>query len=1136
MGCQSCGMENPAGARFCNGCGTPLATGCARCGHANPPGSRFCNACGGPLQEVRPAATVTAPAPNAPPPTPATSYPTPNTYTPRHLAEKILASRSAVEGERKQVTVLFADIKGSTELIHGRDTEDAQRLLDGAIVVMMEAVHRYEGTVSRLMGDGLMALFGAPISHEDHAVRACFAALTLQEGMRRYTRDVFTREGLQIDARVGLNSGEVVVRLISDDLHMDYTAMGQTVHLASRLEQLAREGAALLSAETMALAEGYVQVRALGRAPIRGLAEPVEVFELLGSGMARSRLQVAVARGLTEFVGREDELGVLHGALDRAAAGQGQVVALVGDAGVGKSRLVWELTHSHRTTGWTILESSSISYGKATTYLPVIDLLKRYCRIDAQDDSRAVREKLTGKLLALDRALEPTLPALLSLLDASTEEAAWAALDPAQRRRQTIEALSRLLLRESQEQRLLLVFEDLHWIDSETQALLDLLIERLPTAQIMLLVNYRPEYQPVWRDRSYFSELRIEPLPPESADALLGPLLGDAPEVQPLRRLLIERTEGNPFFLEESVRSLVEDGTLVGERGTYRLPGSLAAIRVPPTVQAVLAARIDRLSAGEKRLLQSAAVVGNHVPFTLLRAVADLPDDELRHGLARLQAADFLYERSLFPDLEYTFKHALTHDVAYGALLHERRRALHARIVDAIEVLAGDRVAEQVDRLAHHAVLGEVWPKALAYLRQAYARAMARSAQREAVTYADQALMALEHLPRSSETVEMAIELRFQLRHALWALGDLSRIRDVLAEAERLAESSGDRRRQGWAALYLCTLFYGFAEHDRAVAAGENALALGTEADDELLQILAHINLGQAHAARTDFERAVELSSRAVALLRGERQNDRLGQGMVPSVLALGNLARSLIELGRLDEGIAAGAEAARIAEEVEHLGSVAVSGWYAGWPYVRRGDFARAIPLLERCVSLCAELGLPTYAHWGAPALGAAYVLAGRADEAIAVLEARIEVDLATGLVSQHSLSVVQLGEALLVAGREEEALARATEALALSRQRNERGYQAYALRLYGEIMSRLDPSGAEAGRSYEQALALANELGMRPLAAHCHRGLGMLGRSAGTLEQAREHLTAARDLYRELGMGLWLDRASAELAEVSP
>jgi predicted ATPase len=485
------------------------------------------------------------------------------------------------------------------------------------------------------------------------------------------------------------------------------------------MEQLARASTTRLTAATLELVEGHVQVRSLGPVPVKGLDAPLDAYELVGTGAIRTRLQAAAERGLTRFVGRQAELDALHGALERARGGRGQVVALVGEPGVGKSRLVWEVTHSHRVEGWAILESGSVSYGKATSYLPIIDLLKAYCRIEPQDDARAIREKVIGKLLNLDESLRPLLPALLSLLDVQAEDAAWDALDPSQRRRQTHDAVKRLLLRESQEQPLLLVFEDLHWIDSETQAVLDALLDSLPTARILLLVNYRPEYTHTWGNKSYYTQLRVDPLGQESAEELLTALLGDDPSVKMLYPLLIGRTDGNPFFLEESVRTLVEQRALVGERGAYRLVQDLAALRVPPTVQAILAARIDRLPPEQKRLLQTAAVVGKDVPLALLAAVAELADDELQRGLAALRAAELLYEVSLFPEPEYTFKHALTHEVTYGSLLHDRRKQLHGQIVDAIERLSAARLDEQTELLAHHALRDERWERAAVYCQAA---------------------------------------------------------------------------------------------------------------------------------------------------------------------------------------------------------------------------------------------------------------------------------------------------------------------------------------------------------------------------------------------------------------------------------
>jgi class 3 adenylate cyclase len=518
----------------------------------------------------------------------------PLSYTPTHLVEKILNSRAALQGERKQVTVLFADLKGSMELLADRDPEEARRLLDPVLELLIEAVHRYEGTVNQVLGDGIMALFGAPLAHEDHAMRACYAAVWMQDAIGRYAEELRRRQGLDVQLRVGLNSGEVVVRSIGSDLHMDYRAVGQTTHLAARLEQLARPGTTLMTTNTLRLAEGFVEVTSLGPVPVKGLKDPVEIYQLMRARPLRSRLRAAASHGLTRFVGREVEIEQLQRALERAGGGRGQVVAVIGEPGVGKSRLFYEFIHSHRAQGWLVLESFSVSYGKATAYLPLIDLLKTYFHIADRDETRTIRAKVTGHVLTLDETLRDTIPALLALLEALQREDPFQSLDPSQRRQRTLDALKRLLLRESQVQPLLAVFENLHWIDSETQAFLNSLIESLPTARLLLLANYRPEYQHAWGSKTYYTQLRLDPLPHASAAELLHALLGDDASLQMLSRLLIDRTAGNPFFLEESVRALVETQVLVGERGAYRQVQPLQTIQVPATVQAVLAAWIKR--------------------------------------------------------------------------------------------------------------------------------------------------------------------------------------------------------------------------------------------------------------------------------------------------------------------------------------------------------------------------------------------------------------------------------------------------------------------------------------------------------------------------------------------------------------
>jgi tetratricopeptide (TPR) repeat protein len=770
----------------------------------------------------------------------------------------------------------------------------------------------------------------------------------------------------------------------------------------------------------------------------------------------------------------------------------------------------------------------------------VIELLRAYFGIDGRDDLRRIREKVTGKLLALDRALEPALPGFLWLLDVPVEDPLWQRLDPPERRRRALDGVKRLLLRESHAQPVIVLFEDLHWIDAETQALLDALVESLPTARILLLVNYRPEYQHRWTGKSFYRQLRIDPLPPESADDLLTALLGSDAALTPLRRLLIERTQGNPFFLEESVRALLETGILAGERGAYRLSapsqGLDKTLQIPATARAILAARIDRLSPEDKRLLQGAAIIGKDVPFAVLQAIADEPEEVVRRGLSTLQDAEFLYETRLFPDLEYTFRHALTHEVAYDGVLHDRRRALHARIVDTIETLYPDRLAEHVDRLAHHAFRGEVWDKAARYLHQAGTKAAGRLGYREAIACFEQALVALTHLPADPERTGQAIDLRFDIRNALVPLGTLTETALHLHEAETLAEALGDRRRLARLAVYMTSYCWGQSEHDQAIAWGERAVALARELGDPVLEGTAPFYLGRVHHALGDYGTAIPLLERSVALL----EHPAAGRGRVsyslPSVLTRMILTWSLAERGAFAEAVACGEEAVRLAAAADHVESQLAALGGLGAALSRKGDLDRAIATLERAVALGEAIQVPLLFPFFSMFLGTAYDLAGRPTDAISVLEKAWERTAAMPFKAIQALIAAHLGEAYIPAGRMDDAMTFATHALELSRHHKERGYEAWSLRALGKVaLARGFPAAVQAEHAFREAMALAGELGMRPLEAHCHLGLGMLYRRTGDVTRAKEQLTLALGLFDEMTMELWVARATAERSSPS-
>ncbi len=1096
MECPRCGQHNLEGARFCNACGQPLMAVCHSCSHANPPGSRFCNRCG----EALALHSVTA------------RFRSPETFTPKHMAEQILASRGALEGERKQVTILLADLKGSMELLADRDPEDARRLLDPVLERMIEAVHRYEGTVNQVMGDGIMALFGAPLAHEDHAVRACYAALRMQDEIRRYADRVRRSDGAPIRIRVGLNSGEVVVRAIGSDLHMDYTAVGQTTHLAARMEQLAEPGTALLTSATLALCEDFVQVKSLGPIQVKGLSAAVEAYELVGANPVRSRFQAHATRGLTKFVGRTREMTQLGEAPDLARGGRGQVVAVVGEPGVGKSRLFWEFAHSHRVDGCLVVEAASVSYGKATTYLPVIELLRDYFQIEPRDDTRKIREKVTGKLSSLDRVLEPALPALLALLDVPVEDKEWVRLDPPQRRQRTLDAVKRLLLRESQVQPLVVIFEDLHWIDSETQAVLEGLVESLPTARLLLLVSYRPEYQHAWGSKTYYRQLRIDTLPAASVEELLAALLGSDSSLEGLKRLLTTRTEGNPFFLEESVRTLVETKVLAGAAGAYRLTSAPENPQIPATAQAVIAARIDRLDPKDKRLLQAASVIGKDVPLALLDAIGDVSDEELRRGLARLQAAEFLYEARLFPEVEYTFKHALTHEVTYTSLLLDRRKVLHERTADAIEAAYAGRLAEHYGELAHHYGRSTNTTQAVRYLQLAGQQSVQRSANAEAAGHFAAALNVLSTSPESPDRVQRELDLQIALGSALtatrgWAA---SEVENAYTRALELCHHIGDVPQLFPALRGLWEVYEVKAQLQTTRELAERLLALAQQGHDANLLITAHHALGETLYLLGEFGRARAHLEQSLALYDPAQHGDLAFQGGGYDLkVACGSfLAWTLWFLGYPEQAMRTSQNALAWSRELTHPFSVAFALMGATWLHLLRREKDATRERAEAWMALAAERGFAMWSAYAATLRGWALTTPGGV-EGIAQIRQGLAAVQATGAELMRSHCLGFLAEAYGDMRQIDEGLAALEEALALVQSTGESWWNAELHRLQGELLLQHDVAGEqEAETCFRQAIDIASRQQAKSLELRATTSLSRLLQKQGKREDARRML----------------------------
>jgi class 3 adenylate cyclase/tetratricopeptide (TPR) repeat protein len=1111
MQCSRCHEYNRDGARFCRECGATLTDRCTACGTELGPGNKYCDNCGALVAGMR--ALEAAPG----------RFASPESYTPAHLAKRILTSRTALEGELKQVTVLHADMKGSTEYVANRAPEEARQLLDPILELMMDAVHRYEGTVNQVMGDGIMALFGAPLSYEDHAVRACYSALSMQESIKKYSVEVRRKEGIPLQIRVGMNSGEVYVRSIGSDLHMNYTAQGLTSHLSARMEQMAVPGTILMTSQTRSLAEGHVVANSLGSMLVKGLTDPIEAYELVGACTFRSRLEAISSRRLTNFVGRENEIDQLHQGIDRAQKGHGQIAAVVGEPGVGKSRLIHEFINL-RPRNCRILRASAVSYGTANSYLPVTNILKDYFQISTSDNPGEVRKKVTEKILLLDEALLPFLPPLLTLLDLPTDDPELSILAPLQRRQRALEAVKRLLFRESIAQPLLVVLEDLHAIDRETQALVDGLVDSLPTARLLLLVSYRPGYTHSWGSKTYYTQVRIDPLEPEIAREMLNAILGSDPGLDPLKHLLIEKTEGNPLFLEESVRTLVEAGALVGRLGAYSTTKLISELQVPATIESLLTSRIDRLPPGDKRLLQSAAVIGNHAPLGILQTLGESTSDDLQQALGRLQASELLYEMRLFPDFEYSFKHALIRDAAYQMLPPDRRRALHSAVLVAGEQYYASQSAEKADWLAVHALGAKVWDRATLHLRVAAARAIARAANRVAAQHLENALIAVDHLSGPDRRV-LAIDLRIDLRHALTPLGQVQRTLDHLQTAEGLATELNDKSRLSRVVAFIANCLLLQAKYSESLATGARALQIAQELGDTRLQLAIEMYMARATLCRGERREAILMYRNIIQALDERPSDEFLDLPVLPAVVARNFLATALAEGGAFAEAAAHNCEAARRADVSGLPDSIMWANWSVGLVALIQGDPAKAIRAFDRLLEICSTHDLDVYASRIMAALGCAKARAGQVSEGLMLAEHAVALDASAENLITKSFAVTALSETALLSGELDKALTFATQAVERTKLHGERSAEAYAHWLLATIQSVRALDLKLAADMFGSATTIATELGLQPLLAHCQLGLGDLYERMGSPTEANKRRERGQRLLKELGMKSWFN-----------
>jgi transcriptional regulator with AAA-type ATPase domain/tetratricopeptide (TPR) repeat protein len=1015
-------------------------------------------------------------------------------------------ARERLRWERRRVTVLrvaFApgEAAGGGLLAPNQD-----------LALAVDKIQAFGGQIEEVGPSVLEASFGAePI---DEAPRlAALAALSIRRQGTLHDRGpgAAARRQQQL-----LHTGAALVGYAGGRPQIDRESKLQLAAALDALGELATGDAILATAATATFLGRRFLLEPLAPDPAR----PGPAYRLLSQKVDAPA--APAASGV--FVGRAAEVELLRARLRDALGERGQIVAFVGPAGVGKTRLLREFTATSHARGFRLLEAGAPHAG-VSPLQPVADLVRALFHVSPEDAPASVRARVVSGLQATETGPAAMLPALLALLDVPDVDLAWSSLEPAVRRERMLEAVRRLLLSESHIQPLLLVFEDLHWIDAESRALLDRLVLSLPAAPILLLTTYRPEYRHEWSPLSYYTQLRVDPLPAEEAHLLLDHLLGSDPSLSELKPRLVEWTEGNPFFLEEGVRALEETGFLEGARGAFQLVRPVGSIEIPATVEEVIAARFDRVAPGDKPVLQAAAAVGRSVSLALLASVTDMPEDAVRATLRRLHAADILYERGAGGEAELIFKHALTREVIYATLAPETRRALHARILAGLEAGPGEAGAEQVDRLATHALGGELWERAVEYLRRAGRRALLASANAEAVERLEQTLVALGRLPETEATQQQMVAIRLILRDPLWALGHLDRMHRHLLEVEPMARRLGDRRALARAACYLSQYLWAVGELSPALEASERALAGAGELGDPLLTAETELYRGIVFLSLGEAERAAQILDRAQPLL----------DELIPRAPAAPNrptairllircfLARCLAEVGRFEEGTACGEDAIRVAEQSGTAFGLVTALVGLASVRLRQAEPHAAVPLLERGLELCRNYSIKNWLPTVSASLGAAYAAIGQVGEGLRLLEEAVAVDSAIGLVATQSLWRAYLAEAYRRAERLPEALATARQAVRESRGRGERGYEAWALHALGRIAaSQRPPDLQEARASFLLALKVAEPLGMRPLVARCLVGLAALGEAGDGAREAAAHRARAVQLAADLNVAV--------------
>jgi class 3 adenylate cyclase/tetratricopeptide (TPR) repeat protein len=1120
MKCPKCQAENPETRKFCRECGAKLVLVCPQCHFENLPTDRFCGECGTVLEKAKAAPPI--------------DYSKPKSYTPKFLADKILTTRSSIEGERKLVTVLFADVANFTPITEKLDPEEIHQIMDGCFRVLMDEIHKYEGTINQFTGDGVMALFGAPVAHEDHAQRACYAALAIQNSLADYGEKLKKERGIDFKMRIGLNSGPVVVGSIGDDLRMDYTAIGDTTNLASRMQSTAKPGAILSSGHTYKLVRDYFKFESLGKIQIKGKEESQEAYELIRTSEVKTRIEAAAVSGLTKFVGRRREMEALHEALEKVRSGSGQVVGIVGEAGVGKSRLILEMRKQFPKDEFSYLEGRCLHYGSSMAYLPLLDILRSYFGIKEGEQESLIKKKMNEKISELDQKLKIVLPPFQELLSLKVEDEAYLKLEPKQRKEQTFEVLRDLVIRLSQQRPLILVVEDLHWIDKTSEELLDYLIGSLAHARVLLVLLHRPEYTHQWGSNSYFNRVVLNQLTLKSSAEMMKVILGDGEADTELSDLILQRASGNPFFMEELIHTLLENGSILKKNNKYVLVRNPVELQVPDTIQGIIAARIDRLKEDLKGIMQVASVIGREFAFGILQAISGM-GEELAAHLQNLKRLEFIYEKSLFPELEYIFKHALVQEVAYNGLLIRRRKEIHQKIGRVIEGLYTERLEEFYETLAHHYARSDEQEKAYRYLKLSGDKAYSRHANWEAFRYYRQAIEISDRMPQTESIKNEEIEARFRLYRPAMFLGYPEETLQPLQEGADLSRKLGEPRRAAEFESKLAAAYAFRGQSALAARHGERCFEEAEQVADLDLMAETARDLCFAYSLSGAYRKVLALTSRIIPLLEMENKHEVYGRtGSTHARLCI-YAGMALGYLGRFEEGIAS-CEKARLAALRRTDSRTFFIGFFemtSGMIFNTKGDGKAAVEHLQRALQIFEHtnaltiFGPLTSAH-----LGYGHTLLGDPETGREYAERGIKLQNDASIATFLSFVHFVLGDCSVTLDDPEKSLLHGEESLRLARLHGAKDFEGLALMLLGRVRALLgSPEFHHSENLLQQAIRVFADEGLRPYTAQANFYAGQAFALHGQSEKAREHLRIADEMFQEMSMSYWLTQSQKAL-----